>query len=220
MSGRSRIPDQGASSRQANPTHAGPRIDLEDLWSQSRSGARNVAGVTYQVAVTGLLLAEALDGTLPISFVSPEGLDDVECRLTDGSFLLVQCKEREAGLGRLTTADIASVISRAARAALSLGNTRIVLVTDAELGSGLQFTGWDSSIAATHPSDRLQEVVRHVRDVEVRDAQQLVEQASLVHLEWDLASRTRVLLASRLGIAPSLAHLVHARLMEDLSEVS
>src|SRR6266540_5084360 len=53
---------------------------LEELFASLRSGAANVAGVSYQVAVSALLLASGRAATvpgLPVSAVRPEGLEDI-----------------------------------------------------------------------------------------------------------------------------------------------
>lgn len=74
--------------------------DLPELFAMLRSGAANVAGVTYQVALSAMLLAAGRAGTvtgLPVRSVIPENLEDVDCRLADGVRLLVQSKERGPG---------------------------------------------------------------------------------------------------------------------------
>src|SRR5829696_2000723 len=74
--------------------------DLDVLWASLRQGARNVAGVTFQVAVTADLLVagRARPPNFPrIARVVPEGFEDIDCVLQDDRRLLVQTKERGPG---------------------------------------------------------------------------------------------------------------------------
>ncbi len=92
---------------------------LEELFASLRSGAANVAGVSYQVAVSALLLASGRAATvpgLPVSAVRPEGLEDIDCLLNDGSLLLVQTKERGPGARSIAVAELADIIAHAAQA--------------------------------------------------------------------------------------------------------
>ena len=118
-----------------------------DAWEALRQGARNVAGVRYQLLVTAYLLAESRRGTLPFVELVPEGLEDIDCFDRDSRQWFVQVKEVGAGFGRFTASSVAEVISRAARVAES--PHRIVVVTDGQLGSQLVESGWDLSIFET-----------------------------------------------------------------------
>src|SRR4051812_15979645 len=89
-------------------------IELDQLWSRLRAGAANIAGVRYQLAVTTWLLVH--DQELSVVEVMPEGLEDADCRLADGTMLFVQTKERGAGLATLGRAAVAEAILHAARA--------------------------------------------------------------------------------------------------------
>src|SRR5215218_3689575 len=73
-----------------------PPLDLDELWQRVRAGAATVAGVRYQLAVSAFLLAGARSH-LELQELTPEGLEDVDCRLNGGSRLLVQAKDRAAG---------------------------------------------------------------------------------------------------------------------------
>jgi len=92
-----------------------PPVDLDELWLRVRSGAANVAGVRYQLAVTVYLLAGAR-ASLGITELSPEGLEDIDCRLAGGERLLVQAKERAGGDARLGPSELRAAIEHAAEA--------------------------------------------------------------------------------------------------------
>jgi hypothetical protein len=72
-----------------------PPLALDELWQRIRAGAATVAGVRYQLAVSAFLLAGAR-GQLELQELTPEGLEDVDCRLSDDAPLLVQAKDRAA----------------------------------------------------------------------------------------------------------------------------
>ena len=61
------------------------------------------------------------------------------CRTATGDETLVQVKEVSAGAGQLETSRIRDAILHAMHATAG----PIVIVTDGNVGSGLQFTGWD-----------------------------------------------------------------------------
>jgi hypothetical protein len=96
----------------------GPR-EPDAVWDSLRQGARNVAGVTYQVAVTADLLVAGRAGSpdFPgVARVVPEGFEDVDCVLNDGQRLLVQSKERGPGADAVGPADLAAALVHAAEA--------------------------------------------------------------------------------------------------------
>lgn len=145
-----------------------PPTTLEELYARLRAGAGTVAGVTFQVAVSALLLAAGRAGNdeLPVASVRPESFEDVDCELADGSMLLVQAKEHGVGARAIGAADVTEIIAHAAYA-LTLdaaegastppplapgplptsGHTRrFAIVTDGRFGSGLPVTGWTRSL--------------------------------------------------------------------------
>ena len=119
----------------------------EPQWRESRQGARNVAGVRYQLAVTALLLAESRRGLLPFAELVPEGLEDIDCLDTESIRWLVQVKEFGAGAGRFTASAIADVICHAA-STMPMG-ARIVAITDGQLGTQMAESGWQQTINET-----------------------------------------------------------------------
>ena len=114
--------------RVSNPASAvvAPRgqMSREDLFASLRSGAANVAGVSYQIAVTALLLATGracADSGPPVITVRPEGWEDVDCDLEGGVSLLVQTKERGPGARAIGLAELARIIAHAAPSLLGHG---------------------------------------------------------------------------------------------------
>lgn len=107
-----------------------------------------MAGVRYQLAVTAHVLAESRDGSLPFVEVVPEGYEDIDCLDRESNQWLIQVKEVGAGAGRFTAASVAEVLSHAATAAHE-ESTRIVAVTDAQLGGQVAESGWSRTIAET-----------------------------------------------------------------------
>jgi hypothetical protein len=174
---------QGASQRKRPPAQANATAitdavvpSLEDeLFASLRSGAANVAGVSYQIAVSALLLASGRANTVPglqISSVCPEGFEDVDCQLDDGSLLLVQTKERGPGARAIANAELAEIIAHAAPALHftagaaaarvkqgarepmadpprggSVPTSRFAVLTDGIFGSSLPVTGWTTNLA-------------------------------------------------------------------------
>ena len=87
-----------------------------EVWNALRQGARNVAGVRYQLAVTALLLAESRERVLPFVEFVPEGYEDIDCLDRESTHWLVQVKEFGAGAGTFTASSMAKVIAHAAPA--------------------------------------------------------------------------------------------------------
>ncbi len=157
--------------------------NLEELFAQLRSGAANVAGVDFQVSLSAMLLSAGRAGSvvgLPVVAVSPEGFEDVDCHLADGSRLLVQSKERGSGAKDIAAAELAEILAHAALA-IRLNDeasgepvsrpsldgacgqdgddvpvsTRLAVVTNGKFGSSLPHTGWTITLdtaLASRPS--------------------------------------------------------------------
>lgn len=104
-------------------------MSRDDLFGDLRQGARNVAGVTWQVAVSVHLLILARAGELPFASVTPEGFEDLDCTAVDGAQTFVQMEETAAGEGRLTAVDVAEALKHAEDGARG---AQIVLITDGE----------------------------------------------------------------------------------------
>ena len=190
-----------------------------ELWDSLRQGARNVAGVRYQMAVTAYLLAESRRGALPFVEMIPEGLEDIDCLAPGSRRWFVQVKEMGAGAGRLTAASLAGAIAHAA--AVAPNPSQIVVVTDAQLGRQLVQTGWDRSIARTdgfHTESIIDALVRkgHQR----QQADELLTRVHLVRLPWNLTPATTKSLEDCYSINPTAAGLIVSRLLDDLTGVA
>ncbi|MFF5759843.1 hypothetical protein OG495_36275 [Streptomyces longwoodensis] len=164
-------------SRSARAQHASsPPVDpLVTLYERLRTGAANVAGVTFQTAVSAMLLAAGPAGSVPglaVEAVRPEGLEDVDCRLADGSTLFVQCKERGVGARSIAAAELAEILVHGVRAlvlsdpgssapgpdgvrglsgwasgaAPGTALARLAIVTNGRFGSSLPETGWTRTL--------------------------------------------------------------------------
>ncbi|MET8134118.1 hypothetical protein ABZV24_19540 [Streptomyces sp. NPDC005251] len=217
--------------------------DLPELFAMLRSGAANVAGVTYQVALSAMLLAAGRAGTvsgLPVRSVIPENLEDVDCWLADGVRLLVQSKERGPGAAAIANAELAEIVAHAAQA-LKLSDesgadgpgtspTRLAVVTNGAFGSSLPVTGWEQTLdeaLTLQPSGaRVRQSLLTVLRAKLNDlgldaglAPLLVERTHLVRQDAPAAA-TAGLLEAGLGLHPAVADLLRARLLCDLSDVA
>jgi hypothetical protein len=111
---------------------------------------------------------------LPFVELIPEGYEDIDCVDKDSARWLVQAKEVGAGSGRFTASSVAEVISHAA--ASTRKPSRIVAVTDGQLGRQVIETGWKRSISETPGNDVESTVDALVaRGHSPEDASELVE---------------------------------------------
>ncbi len=189
------------------------------LWDALRQGARNVAGVRYQLAVTAHLLVESRLGSLSFIEVIPEGYEDIDCLDRDSLHWFVQVKEVGAGAGNFTASSVAEVISHAASAASS--GSRIVAVTDAQLGGQVAESGWGQSISQTTGYDIESTVQALVGRGHSRgEAEELVTRSHLVRLPWNATPMTTKSLATCYSINRAAAAIVASRLLEDLGQVA
>lgn len=186
-----------ASQRADSDIHRRSSISPDELWLSLRQGARNVAGVRWQVAVSVHLLVAARAGRLPFVRLIPEGNEDLDCHHADGRATLVQMKEVGGGAGRLTASDVADALAHADEA---VGESAVALVTDGDLGSGLLFTGWDS-VLAMQGGQPAEDVARHLvdRGLTQARAEVLLQQTRLVSLPWNVREETERLLANAMG---------------------
>lgn len=188
-------------------------------WNRLRQGARNAAGVRYQVALTAWLAVESRRGQLPFVKLTPEGLEDIDCEAHDGTLWLVQAKELGAGAGWFSISKLGAVIAHAAENAPS--DARIVAVTDARLRRGLVETTWTGTLATTAGVDvaKLRVALKtHGHSEPQADA--LLARSSLVCLPWGLHGPTSQLLAACFDIQPALGSLVLARLLDDMGRLT
>jgi hypothetical protein len=205
--------------------------ELERLFDSLRSGAANVAGVTFQIATTAWVLAagraDAIAG-LPVLSVAPEGFEDIDCELQSGNSLLVQTKERGVGARALAAAEVATIISHAAPA---LGaDRRFAILTNGEFGSSLPAGGFTSTLeedlsARSDNATRATLIGALRRELgktglTAPTPESLLARTHLVAIEAGLAERTLLLIEHGLGVHPAVAALVRAELLRDLGEVA
>lgn len=209
--------------REAAPPKEAPAKHREDmtpdeLFDALRQGARNVAGVTWQVTVSVHLLVLARAGELPFATVVPEGFEDLDCAHVDGTKTFVQMKEVAGGEGRLAASDIAEALKHARAGARG---SVVALVTDGQLGSGLGFTGWNDFLAAQGGKpvdDVLAGLVS--RGLTEKQARALVASSRLVHLPWRLRDQTEQRLAQYSVTHPTVASFAVGRLYDELARTA
>lgn len=194
-------------------------MSTNNQWS--RSGARNIAGVTYQELVTvRLLVAEISVMDASIVSVTPEGDEDIDCVLSDGTRLLVQAKERKAGAGKMGLADIVGVIEHAASVLNDDSSAHFALVTDAQLGSNIEFTGWDSLLVDSLTIGQIDKFLKQAKILDSESMKSLLARTHIVYLPWQLEIETVSALCDRFDLHRALAELVHAKLFEDIAQVA
>lgn len=158
-----------------------PPDNLIDLFDELRTGAANVAGVTFQVALSAFLLATGRAGNdpgLPVIAVRPEGFEDVDCQLANGTWLFVQAKERGLDARNIAAAELAEILAHAAQALrlteremklereeagdeegsaaiatsdgsrTGSGDCHLAVVTNGAFGSSLPVTSWSRTLEA------------------------------------------------------------------------
>jgi DNA-binding transcriptional ArsR family regulator len=178
-----------------------PPVDLPALLARLRQGAANIAGVSYQIAVTALLLIDGIGGDRVME-VSPEQFEDVDCTLADGSLVLVQVKERGAGLATLGLGEIARAVHHATDAMRAHPESRLVIVTDAAI--------------AVDPGRPL---ARIVGLESVDDG--LLARTSVISVGWnDVAPKAIAALESAHGVGGAVARLSFDRLVVDLARAA
>jgi hypothetical protein len=187
-------------------------MDPETLWADLRQGARNVAGVTWQVNVCVYLLVASYAGDLPFVRITPEGFEDADCEESDGSHTFVQMKEVDAGQGTIAAAGVAEAL---AHAEASARGSTIVLITDGSLGSRLAFTGWDT-LLSQQGTDGVNDVVAALvnRDYDEAEARDIVHRTRLVQLPYRVREISEQLLTQAAACHPTVAGLAVSRLTE------
>lgn len=221
-----------ASRRQTAPTSAIKSQD--EIFANLRTGAANVAGVAFQAAVSAHLLASARAGDpeMPQAIaIRPEGYEDVDVKLTNGNWLLVQCKLRGSGRRPMSVSDIAEVFAHAARVTAARdydgGVEGVVLVTNGTFAAGLQATGWGRTLGETLDASALGElasaIAHHIGsdDDEVTErAASIARTARVVLVVQPAQASVGLALESAYGLSPVVASLASAELLADLMHVA
>lgn len=216
----------------------GSDAEAEQRWQQLRSGARNVAGVTFQIAVTADLLVggrAGREGHPSVGSVVPEGWEDVDCQLSPTGRVHVQAKERGPGSRAMGAAEVAEVIAHAGLPFIQSGGlqaARFALVTDGTLGSGLMFTGWSTPVTQVPQSagaegstalETLRTALEEKLAASGQDttlAQQLLSSTHLVHRPWDVSSETEQDLRTIYSLSPVAASLAYSVIVGVLASMA
>lgn len=212
---------------------AAPSSMREEAWQQLRHGARNVAGVTYQVAVTVDLLVAGVaqrPGHPPVISVLPEGWEDVDVNLSGGGRLFVQAKERAPDSQNLGAGAVAEVIVHAALSMSAAGElkskARIGLVTDCTLAAGLVASGWTANLLDRTAPEALSGLDTAVKTRLVRvglDPElsgDLLCRTSIVHRPWNHSDETRNDLARAYSVQPAIGSLAFSVLIERVTRLA
>lgn len=210
-----------------------PALSSEQTWLKLRQGARNIAGVTYQVAVTVDLLVGSVGkrSEHPAAVcVRPEGWEDIDVDLEDGRRLFVQVKERSPSASNLGAAAVAEVIAHAAVGMAADGSlesdARIALVTDCGFGSGLVPTGWMAVVSDVATADAVAALEEAVAERLIASgldsylSQTLIARTSLVERPWNLSEESQVDLARTYSVAAAVAWVAFAVLVERASQIA
>lgn len=193
-------------------------MGLEELFVSLRQGARNVAGVNWQIDVCAHLLVASRAGLLPFVDLTPEGYEDADCTAVDGARAFVQMKELDGGRGTMGAAGLADAL---AHAEASARGAEIVVLTDGSLGSGLSFTGWDSALGdqASAGVDRVLGGLA-IRGYADEEASRILGRARVVRLPYRIRQASESLLADTMDVHPTVAGIAVSRLTEVLARDS
>ena len=200
----------------ATPVTTNPQRGVDHGWS--RAGAHNIAGVSFQIAVTARLLAGALTGGLPLTRATPEGFEDIDVELRDGARVLVQVKDRSPS-AHFGHSHLADAIRQKKTLLTNDASRRFTLVTNAALGGGLSPTGWSLTVTEGLDPAVVDRLAKHLVP-DFSDPAGVLARTHVVHMQWSVVERTRLELAEIVGSEPSIAALVYARLIERITDVA
>lgn len=229
---------QAHSDRPRNSTDQKPET-LDELFASLRSGAANVAGVSYQTCLAADLLAAGharAEAALPIVAIRPEGFEDIDCLLDDGSWIFVQSKQRKIGGKAIAQAELVEILTHAAKVFNSAQSDAtqyrgVAVVTDGKFGSSLPSTGWDSNLLSelSKAGDSLPKKKRLLNALGAAltsngvvgiSAEDLIARTHLVTTAPDLSLSTETHLSISLGLHLSVSALLRAQLVHDLTMMS
>ncbi|AKV85462.1 hypothetical protein AKG07_03200 [Microbacterium sp. CGR1] len=188
-----------------------------------------MAGVSYQIAVGVMLLAAARDpdsGMPVVTKLRPEGFEDIDCQLADGTWLLVQCKQRSTGRSPIGVAELADILVHASVSLLSRDYdgdvSGLVVVTSGRFPEDISPTGWQRSLGDRWPTPALAPLIEAVRtrlgDAATQEqAESIVRLARLVVADAHEFQRSSASLATEWRLSHRVANLVRAELFADLA---
>jgi len=173
---------------------------LDDDWG--RAGAHNVAGVSFQIAVTAKLLLDAKAGEISIARVTPEGFEDIDLVFRDGREALAQVKDR-AAKSTFARSDLAEALRKRQPILTGKPDLQFILATDARLGEGMVVSDWDRPVAHTM-SDADASLLAGKLAPTFDDPDSVLARTHLVHFERDVTESSRFDLADIPDVAPSV----------------
>jgi energy-coupling factor transporter ATP-binding protein EcfA2 len=193
-------------------------MSVDELWSNLRQGARNAAGVTWQINACAYLLVASRAGELPFAELTPEGYEDADCAVADGTRTFAQMKELDGGQGEMGPAGLADAL---AHAEASARGAKIVVLTDGSLGSGLSFTGW-ASVLSDQSGEGIERIQAGLTRKGYEDATALdiLARAHVVRLPYRVRQASEALLAEATGVHPTVAGIAISRLTDALAKAA
>ena len=184
----------------------------------SRSGAHNIAGISFQVLVTARLLLDGFCGRLPLVRVTPEGFEDIDVEFIDGSRALVQVKERSPKY-RFKRSELVTALSKKSDFLSNHTSCRFVLVTNATLGDGISSTGLDEPLSECLANVEIGKLSAQLA-TSFDDPTNVLNRTHILVLVGSITEMSRSDLADTMAISPSIAALAFARLVERITEIS
>ena len=200
----------------AQPKEATSSTPLEQDWS--RAGAHNIAGVSFQVAVTARLLLDGRAGELPLTRATPEGSEDIDVEFSNETRALVQVKERSP-TAVFRRSDLAEALAKKSAALTQNARSRFVLATNATLGEGLAVTGWDQTLSQCLPRDEGEKLAEQLEPY-FDEPHEVLTRTHILMVERSVVEESRRDFAGILATQPSVAALAYARLIEQITEIA
>ncbi len=177
----------------------------EQLWAKRRAGARNIAGVRYQLRLTLTMLARSAHGQFPATALTPEGMEDIDTvPVTGQPHRFVQAKEIAAADGILGIGALADFLAHAVPLLRQDPTATAALVTNGRFGGGLAATGWNACLAPT--ADTVRVVAAAMIDMTDDEVSHLFTRVQLVEEPADLAAVAHAVAEHR-HVDPAIAQL-------------
>lgn len=216
MAKRKKRQQRRQNRKSSRPDNAKPVKGIASDWD--RSGAHNIAGVSFQVWVTARLLIDGLTGKLPLARVTPEGFEDIDLEFDDGSRTLVQVKERSPKF-RFGRSELINALRDKRSSLAEQPEIRFALATNADLSRGLAVTGWSQQLGDRLSEEELTELGARLAP-HFSEPHEIIRRTHVVRTAENVAASCRSDLASHLDVAPSVATLAMARLVETITEIA
>jgi hypothetical protein len=233
-SGAAREAAKRAKARSVAANRIAPSAKSEDeLFADLRTGATNVAGVAYQLALASYLLSasrSAAKGLPAVVRVRPEGFEDVDCQLADESWLLVQSKQRGPGARKIGVAEAATILAHAAKV---MGTTDykadvsgIAIVTNGAFSEDVGTSGWDSTLDqvrdASDPGDLGESLRQQLAQLGLAPdlAPEILKIAHTVSTGNSIHQLTEDTLTEAYGLHPTVSSIARSYIVTDLTQLS